>query len=448
MKKIVALLLAAMMMVAVFAGCGGQTGDNGSAPAGDNNSVSDDGNTETGFNVSAEDFGDETGASLKVWGPSAYAKLLKQQTDAFVDMYPDQKIKIKIVAQGESDAGTNVIQDPQAAADVFGFVSDQLNNLVNAGAISPINTRYADAVKATDLEAAINAATLKNPKTGKDTLYAFPETGNGYYLVYDKSVVSAKQAQKLEDVLEACKKAGKKFIMDAGTGFYSCMFVFTGGLSLDGLEKDGVTQKFNKYDEKEVVDTMKAFSTLVHKYAGTFSSLAVDNIPSGFVSTEKRKSTCGAGIDGTWNSAADKEALGDNFGAAKLPTINVNGEDKQIVSLYGYKMIGVNSASKYPRTSQILAYYLASEECQKQRVQQLGWDPTNKNIIDSDDVKNDPALSALVEQSQHAVPQVSIGKIWDPLATLGNKLIAEETDPEKYDFAKLLKDTIVSIKDE
>lgn len=448
MKKIVALLLAAMMMVAAFASCGGP-GEDTSTPAGENNnSAAANGNTETGFNVSAEDFGDETGASLKVWGPSAYAKLLKEQTDAFVAMYPDQKIKIKIVAQGESDAGTTVIQDPQAAADVFGFVADQLDSLVNAGAISPINTRYAEAAKATDLEAAMNAATLKNPKTGEDALYAFPETGNGYYLVYDKSVVSAKQAKRLEDVLEACKKAGKKFIMDAGNGFYSCMFVFTGGLKLDGLENDGVTQKFNKYDEKEVVATMKAFSELFHKYSGTFSSLGVDNIPSGFVSTEKRKSTCGAGIDGTWNSAADKEALGDNFGAAKLPTIEVNGKDKQIVSLYGYKMIGVNSASKYPRTSQILAYYLASEECQKQRVEQLGWDPTNKNVIDSDVVKNDPALSALVEQSQHAVPQVSIGKIWDPLALLGNKLIAEETDPGKYDFKKLLQDTIVSIKDE
>ena len=447
MKKIVALLLAAMMMVAVFAGCT-KGGDAGTTTGGENAGSGDATTTDTGFSVTADDFGDESGASLKVWGPSAYVSLLKKQTDAFVAMYPDQKIKIKIVAQGESDAGTTILQDPEAGADVFGFASDQLDGLVTAGAISPINARYAEAVKSTDLEAAVNASTLKNPDTGEDTLYAFPETGNGYYLVYDKRVVSEDQAGKLEDVLAACKDAGKKFIMDAGNGFYSCMFVFTGGLSLEGLEEDGITQKFNDYDEDEVVATMKAFSTLMHEYAGTFQSLGVDNIPSGFVSTEKRDSTCGAGIDGTWDSAADKEALGENFGAAKLPTINVNGEDKQMISLYGYKMLGINAATKYPRTSQILAYYLASEECQQQRADELGWDPTNKNVVESDTVKNDPALSALVAQSQNAVPQVSIGKIWDPFATLGNKLNAEETNPAKYNFKKLLADTIASIRDE
>ena len=443
MKKIVALLLAAMMMVAVFASCtkGGDAGTTGGeAGSGDA--------TNTGFGVSAEDFGDESGASLKVWGPSAYVKLLKKQTDAFVAMYPDQKIKIKVVAQSEATAGTTILQDPQAGADVFGFVADQLDGLVTAGAISPINTRYAENIKSTDLEAAISAATLKNPKTGEDALYAFPETGNGYYLVYDKSVVSDEQAAKLEDILAACKKAGKKFIMNAGDGFYGCMFAFTGGVTLEGLEEDGITQKFNDYDEEEVVATLKAFSTLMHEYAGTFQSLGVDNIPSGFVSTEKRKSTCGAGIDGPWNSAAHKEALGENFGASKLPTINVNGEDKQMVSMYGYKMIGVNSATKYPRTSQILAYFLASKECQQQRVDELGWSPSNKEIVESDVVKNDPALNALIDQSSYSVPQVSIGKIWDPFGNLGNKLIAEETNPEKYDFTTLFRDTIANIRDE
>ena len=93
-------------------------------------------------------------------------------------------------------------------------------------------------------------------------LLAYPETGdNGYYLVYDKSLVSDEDAKTLEGVFEACRKANKKFIMDAGSGFYACMFPFTGGLKLEGLHgEDNNIQKFNDYDEAEVVATLDAFS--------------------------------------------------------------------------------------------------------------------------------------------------------------------------------------------
>lgn len=445
MKKIVALVLAAMMIVAAFASCGG-SGNNTSNSGSDNNSGSD---TSTGFSVDAADFGEETGASLKVWGPDAYVKLLKKQCDAFVKKYPDQNIKINVVAQGEDTAATNMLSDADAAADVFGFASDQLSRLVSAGVIAPVATKYAEEITASNLKAAVSASTLKNPETKKDTLYAFPETGNGYYLVYDKSVVSDKDAGSLEAILADCKKAGKKFIMDAGNGYYACVFAFTGGIAIDGLEDDGLTQKFNKYDEKHVVATLKAFSTLMHEYSGTFTSLDVANVSSGFVATKKKPSTCGAGIDGNWNSTPDQEALGDNFGAAKLPTIKVDGKAEQMVSMYGYKMIGVNNASKYPRTAQILAYYLSSEECQQQRCEELGWSPTNNTVVESDAAKNNVAIAALVAQSEYSVAQVNVAQtFWDPMGNLGNKLIAEDTDPAKYDFTKLFKDTVSNIKDE
>lgn len=449
MKKIIALCLAAMMMVAAFASCGGSE-NTSSGSSGDNGSSVSTDSSKTGFdNVASEaDFGSEKNAKLKVWGPDNYTKLLQKQCDAFKKKFPKQVSKIEVVVQTEAEAGTQMLSDAEAGADVFGFANDQLNNLVNAGVIAQIAPKYAADIKATNLEDAVGACTMQNPKTKKDTLYAMPETGNGYFLVYDKSVVSDKDAATFEGILESCKKAGKTFIMDAGNGYYACMFLFTGGLRLEGLEEDQVTQKFNKYDEAEVVASMKAFSTLMHKYTGTFKSLAVSNIPSGFTSTKTRKSTCGAGIDGNWDTAAIKAALGKNFGAAKLPTINIGGKDKQIYSMYGYKSIAVNGASKFPRTSQVLAYYLASEECQDQRCEELGWSPTNKNTVEKDTAKKDVAISALIEQSKYSVAQVNIGKIWDPFGNLGNQLVADTTKPDSYDFKALLKKTIDNVLDQ
>lgn len=439
MKKVIALLMAVMMLGTAAVGCTGGSNtpaQNGETKATSATTAEIEGSAE--FNATAEDFGDdEKNAEIKVWGPDAYVDLLKKQCKAFTEKFPEQNISIEVIAQGEDTAATQILSDSEAGADVFGFASDQLNRLINAGVIDPVAKKYAANVAVSDLEEAVKVCTVN------DQLYAYPETGNGYYLVYDKKVVSDKQAKTLEGILAACKKAGKKFILDAGTGYYSCIFAFTGGVQIDGLEEDGKTQVFTEYDTDEAVATLKAFSKLMHDYSGTFTSLNPSNISSGFTN-----GVCGAGVDGSWNSEVDKKALGKDLGASKLPTINVNGEDKQMVSMYGYKMIGVNAHSKYPRTSQVLAYYLSSEECQMQRVEELGWSPTNKAVAADEATTSDVTITALLDQSLHAVPQVNVADtFWDPMGNLGNKLVADDTDPEKYDFEKLLNDTIKNVQD-
>ena len=264
-------------------------------------------------------------------------------------------------------------------------------------------------------------------------------------MVYDNTVVTEEDAKTLEGTLAACKKAGKKFIFDAGDGFYACTFAFTGGAKIDGLEEDGITQKFVDYDEDEAVKTLQAFAKLIKEYKGTFTSLNVKNVASGF-----KNGTCGAGVDGSWDTKVNQDSLGDKFGAAKLPTINVDGEDKQLVSMFGYKYIGVNGSSKFPNSAQILALYLSGEECQKQRTEELGWGPSNKNVQQDKLVTESPVLNAIKDQSQNSCTQVNIAStFWTPMGNLGNKLVAEEWNPDDADATrKLLQDTITNIRDE
>ncbi|MBQ1921905.1 MAG: extracellular solute-binding protein, partial [Ruminococcus sp.] len=259
MKKILAILLAGMMTATVFAGCGGGGNTESGGSGSDTQSSSDDGGAEVkdANLVDVSVFGDEDNISLKVWAPDKAVSLVKEQIEAFKAAYPEKTFtKIEVVAQGEGDAGTQLMNDASTAADVFSFASDQLNKLVDAKVIAPV--AFAKAVTDMNSEACVTAGTLQ------DTLYAYPETNdNGYYLVYDKTVVSDEQAGKLEDVLAACKEAGKKFIFNCGNGFYGCTFAFTAGVKIDGLEEDGVTQKFTDYDEAEAVKTLQAFSKLM-----------------------------------------------------------------------------------------------------------------------------------------------------------------------------------------
>ena len=187
-----------------------------------------------------------------------------------------------------------------------------------------------------------------------------------------------------------------------------------------------------------------AFSKLMKEYKGTFVSEDVAAIASGF-----KKGEIGAGIDGSWNLSADEAALGDDFGAAKLPTINVNGANKQMISLMGYKYIGVNSNCSYPRAAQILALYLAGEKCQKERAEQLTWGPSNYNAQNTSFVLNNTGLRAIMAQSKNSVPMVQIsGTFWTPMSSLGSSIYKDSKYADDRSAAKkLLDDTINKIKD-
>ena len=440
MKKILAILLAGMMTATVFAGCGGGGNTESGGSGSDTQSSSDDGGAEVkdANLVDVSVFGDEDNISLKVWAPDKAVSLVKEQIEAFKAAYPEKTFtKIEVVAQGEGDAGTQLMNDASTAADVFSFASDQLNKLVDAKVIAPV--AFAKAVTDMNSEACVTAGTLQ------DTLYAYPETNdNGYYLVYDKRVVSDEQAKTLEGLLEACKAKNKEFIFNCGDGFYGCTFAFTAGAKIDGLEADG-TQKFTEYDENTAVATLQAFSKLMHDYKDTFIPLDNAQLASGL-----ETGTAGAGVDGSWNTKADEKALGENFGAAKLPTIKVNGTDTQLISMFGYKYIGVNAHSKFPASAQILALYLAGQKCQKDRAEQLGWGPSNKVVLEDPVVKNSAVQQAILAQSQNACQQVNIAPtLWQPMGNLGNKLVAKETNPDDAAyFSKLLKETIANVRDE
>lgn len=433
-KRITAVLLAAMMLATVFTGCGGNSS---STASGSNSNTSSNSDPLYG----------EDNVKLKVWAPDKAKDLTQTLCDNFSKEMKDKynkTVKVEVVVQGESDAATNLRNDSTTAADVFGFASDQLNLLVDAGVITPVFKNAndvlglsADTVKAANSELSVNAATVDG------TLYAFPETGdNGYYLMYNKKYVTDEDAKTMEGIFAACEKAGKKFSMDAGNGFYACMFAFTGGLKTNGIVDD--TQQFNDYDETQVVASMESFAKLFHKYSKTLSSVAANKVVS-----QLSEGVCAAGIDGSWDTKAAMEALGDDFGAVKLPTINIGGKDTQIVSMHGYKMIGVNKSSKFPETAQLLANYLTNEESQLKRAQELYWGPSNTKAAANEVVTSNIAIKAILEQSKYSVPQVAVTQqFWDPMANLGNKLYSPDAKYDTATLTKLLKDTITNIKDE
>lgn len=446
-RKILALLMAVLMLIGCLAACGGKGGDTkatednatGAQPGGTataTESWSDAQIAEMGEAIKAEANG--KAITMKLWGPEAAQTVLKDQAAAFAALFADYaEIKIEVAVQGENDAATAVLNDAKTAADVFGFPSDQIDKLYGAKVLAPV--LFADVVTADNTAASVSAATMDG------TLYGYPETGdNSYILVYDKRDVTDEQAKSFEGVIEAAKAAGKNFIMDAKNGFFSCMFIYTGGLKTQGFEADGVTQAFNEYDIDAVTASVKAFAELFKSAGSTFVSAESGTVSDGF-----KNGTTSAGIAGSWNIAAVKEALGENAGFAIIPTININGVATQTVNMFGYKFLGVNSQSQYPGTAQVLAHYLTNFDCQMERAEKLEWAPSNIEAQSSEFVTNNPSMAALMAQTEFSVPQTGLaGTFWDPLAALGTYMCDSASDLSDAAVKAQVELCILNIRDE
>ena len=214
MKKILALVLAAVMALALVACGGGNNAGNPGATPGNNTQKDDNANA----GEPSPDAGGSTAGetiSLTLWGAEEDQSLLVDLVEKFKAAYPDQTFDIKVGVESESTAKDTILTDIEAAADVFAFANDQIDDLIAAGALLPISgdmdavlQNYAGKTIA-DIQSANRAATVATA-TRNDTLYAFPMGGgNNYFLYYDSTRVSAEQAQSWDTLLEAAQAAGR-----------------------------------------------------------------------------------------------------------------------------------------------------------------------------------------------------------------------------------------------
>lgn len=408
-KKFIALFMMTIMLISSLAACGKKGKDE--ATDSQNNSEQTDNQGQN----NQEDNKEETkveDVTLKVWGPQEEQDLLKQMTDAFAKAHPEYNITFEFGVVSEEEAATEITKDPAAAADVFAFASDQTANLVSAGLLYPI-TLNIDAIKAANSEPSIQAATIDGQ------LYAYPFTPNSWFMYYDKSKFTEDEVLSLEKMMEKDLGEGvKNFSVDINNGWYLSAFFFAGGCTLFGPDgKDPNTVTFNDANGLAVTNYL---IDLVSN--PKFLEEDQGNILNAFAN-----GTLGAACSGTWNAKAIEEALGENYGATKLPTININGEDRQLSNFADFKLIGVNSQTKHPIPAMELAEFLTNEENQKLRFEVRSIAPTNLNLASDPVVLENPAVAALSLQTSFSTLQSSIPQManyWVPAEFFGNELIS------------------------
>ena len=146
--------------------------------------------------------------------------------------------------------------------------------------------------------------------------------------------------------------------------------------------------------------------------------------------------TVAAGISGVWNDVSVREVWGDNYRAVKLPTYTVAGQQVQMASFKGYKMLGVNAYSKYPEWAAKLADWLTNEENQTLRFEERGQGPSNINAAASDAVNQSPAIQAVLAQSEYGKLQRVGNAYWTPCSNFGNTMAAG--NPTNQDLQEIM----------
>lgn len=354
---------------------------------------------------------------LKIWGPNQEQNFLQAKAAEFLTANPDLNVEFEFAAVGEPELKSVLTLDIAGGADVFAFPDDQLQDLVTAGALSPVQQYRADVI-ARNIEWSVDLA-----KIG-DTVYGYPNTAdNGIYLYYDKRFLNETEAQSLDTILAKAAAVNSSVVIDPAGGWQMSMWFATNGniswnaatrvQTIDWNNTAGLESAkgmFNAYATNRVIRDLGLLPTLLLKNDTDITQGAI------------------AGISGTWHANTFTGILGENIGMIKLPTFtNGLGQQVQLGSMVGAKLIGVNGFTKSPAIAHQFANFLTNADTQKARALALGVGPSNLAAAADPAVQAIPSIKAISDQAPFGIPQAkSVSSFyWTPAGAFADAVITE-----------------------
>ena len=406
MKRIIALLLVLVMSLGLIA-CGQAPESKPEAAT----EAATEAAPEATNEAAPEDAAPEA-FTLKVWGPqedqATAESFLPVACAKFNEAHPEWDIEFVFEVCGEGDAGKNVTQDPSAAADVYMFANDQLGTLLQANAIARLG---GDALAQVQAD---NSETMVASVTSGEGVYGVPFTGNTWFMYYDKSVYTEEDIKSLDAMMEK-----KTVAFPVTNTWYVPSFFFANGGTMFGDGTDGAAGITFGGEAGAAATAYIANALAAGKMIDDASGAGMDGL---------RKGTIGAIFSGTWDAKNVEEALGENYAAAQLPCVTINGEQKQMYSFSGSKAYGVNPNSAHMKAATALAAWLGSAEMQDLHFELRNGEviPCNAALLATDEYSSNVAAVAQndtianTSKLQPSIPEM--GAYWTNAESLGKAL--------------------------
>ena len=167
---------------------------------------------------------------LSVWTSEDTKEFCEGLVTAFADEHKDEiELKCTVSVEGENTCRDTVLGNPEGAADIYTYASDQFDDLLGAGALLEITENAESIIEGVGGK---DSAPAEMSMSGKK-LYAYPLTaGNGYFLYYNTAYLSDADAATLEGILDKAAAAGKKFSFDMSSGWYTYSFFKAAGFDI------------------------------------------------------------------------------------------------------------------------------------------------------------------------------------------------------------------------
>ena len=308
-KKLIGLIMVTTLVASLVA-CGKKAEN----PTTDNNKT--EGTQEV---TQAPDSTKAEDVTLKIWAPENQIKdgTMDSMTKSFQELHPEWNITFTVETQGEDTAKDEILKDVGAAGDVFFFANDQLNELVNAGAIARLGGAAEEMVKSTMAESVVNTVKID------DAIYGIPFTHNTFFMYYDKTLLDENDIKSIESIMakETPDNVYNLYFESAG-GWKLGAWYYGAGLTIYGESQTDFAAGANWNNETGVAVTNYLIDLINNPKTAfdgeiSLSELAADH-------------RIGAWFDGSWNYNLYKEALGDDLGVAVIPTFNPDGNDYQL----------------------------------------------------------------------------------------------------------------------
>ena len=345
MKKIIALLLVVVMALGLIA-CG--QAPESAAPA-----ATEAAPAATEAAPAATEAA-PAAITLKVWGPQEDQadenSFLPVACEKFDEAHPEWDIEFVFEVCGEGDAGNNVTKDPTAAGDVYAFASDQLGTLRQANAIARLGGAALDQVMNANYGDAQDLVIL-SVSDSEGAVYGVPFTPNTWFMYYDKSVYTEEDIKSLDAMM------AKKPVAFPITNTWNLpAFYFAVGGTMYG----------NGTDASQGVMFGGETGAAATKYiANAVANGTMFDDANGAAKDMIKNGQIGAMFSGTWDAKNLSDILGENYGAAQLPCITVDGKECQLKAFNGTKAYAANPNSANLQAATALAAWLGSTEMQK-----------------------------------------------------------------------------------
>lgn len=411
-KKILAILMATAMTASLVA-CGGGTEAPAETTENTETTEAPAETTEASEETEAAEPAEEEAvtATLLVWGPAEdqadASSWLPVMCEQFAAEHPNWDLTFEFGVCPEGEAKATVTQDVEGAADVYMFANDNLTELVASNAIARLGGETEEYVKSTNSQAIVDSVSIDG------AVYGVPFTTNTWFMYYDTSKITEEEANSLDAMI-----AKEKVAFPLSDSWYIASFYVANGCTLFG---DGT-------DEAAGIDFGGDKAVAVTNWLVDFAANPnFVNDAEGAGLAGLRDGSVAVKFSGSWDYAAVKEALGDNFGAKSLPSITIDGAEKQMMAFAGSKAIGVNPNSENMAVAVALAKYLGSAEAQKAHYEMRSIVPCNTELLADPAVQSDALVVAQNDTFDNTAiiqPFVpAMGNYWLPAENMGKAFV-------------------------